>query len=171
MAPAAAPAAQAGNPLVAESRQAYNQIKNNLTAMAAKMPAESYEFKASPDIRTFGELMAHVADTQTGACSGLRGQRRQGDAATKKTKDDMVAALKASFDECDAAWDATTEANAFEMSTGGRMRRSRLGTLIGNTIHDNEEYGYGSIYLRLKGIVPPSSDRSGVGGAAGRGGR
>jgi hypothetical protein len=159
------------NPVVSESRSAYNQIKSNLTAMAAKMPAESFEFKPVADIRSFGELMAHVADSQLGSCSALRGQRRAGDAASKKTKDDIVAALKASFDECDAAWDATTDANAMEMSTGGRAQRSRIGTLIANTVHDNEEYGYGCLYLRLKGIVPPSSDRGGMGGGAGRGGR
>jgi hypothetical protein len=159
------------NPVVSESRAAYNQIKTSLTAMAAKMSPENYDFKPVAEIRSFGELMAHVADSQIGSCSALRGQRRAGDAASKKTKDDIVAALKASFDECDAAWDATTEANAMEMSTGGRAQRSRIGSLIANTVHDNEEYGYGCLYLRLKGVVPPSSDRGGMGSAAGRGGR
>jgi hypothetical protein len=169
--PVNAPAAASSNPLVAEARQAYNQIKTNLQNMAAKMPPESYDFKPVPEIRTFGELMAHIADTQTRTCSALHGQARSGDAASKKTKDDLVAALKASFDECDAAWDATTEANAFQMAGGGRMQRSRLATLINNTVHDNEEYGYGAVYLRLKGIVPPSSERGGMGGGMGGRGR
>jgi hypothetical protein len=175
--PGSAPAAvqaPAGNPVVSEARSAYNQIKTNLTGMASKMPPESYDFKPVPEIRAFGELMAHVADSQIGTCSALRGARKTGDAASKKTKDEIVAALKASFDECDAAWEATTDANALEMSTGGRMQRSRVGTLISNTVHNNEEYGYGCLYLRLKGIVPPSSDRTGMPAApaaAGRGGR
>lgn len=163
-APAAAPA---GNPLVAEARQAYNTAKTNLTNMAAKMPPENYEFKPVADIRTFGELMAHIADTQITYCSMASGQQERGDAASKKTKDDIVAALKASFDKCDVAWDGTNDANASAMVGGGRMQRSRIGMLIGNTIHDNEEYGYGSVYLRLKGVVPPSSDRGAMGGGAG----
>ncbi len=162
-------AAPAGNPLVAEARQAYNSVKTNLTGMAAKMPPENYDFKPVADIRTFGELMAHIADTQTMYCSSAAGQQKRGDAASKKSKADIVAALTASFAECDAAWDGTNDANAGVMVGGGRMQRSRLGMLIGNTIHDNEEYGYGSVYLRLKGVVPPSSDRGAMGGGMGAG--
>jgi hypothetical protein len=87
------------------------------------------------------------------------------DAASKTAKDDLVAALKASFAECDAAWDATTEANALSMIAGRGGQRSRLGSLIAiSVIHNNEEYLYGSPYLRLKSVVPPSSDRGGMGG-------
>ena len=67
-----------------------------------------------------------------------------------------MAALAASFAECDAAWDSVTDANAAEMVG----QRSRLGTSILDVIHSNEEYGYMAIYFRLKGIVPPSSDRA-----------
>ena len=157
-----APAAP-GNPLIAEAKAAYTQIKNNLTAMAAKMPPEDYDFKPNPDIRTFGALIAHIADTQTRTCSALAGERKTGDAASKTAKADLVAALQASFNECDAAWNGATDANAFQMAGGGRMQRSRLGTLIGNTVHDNEEYGYGAVYMRLKGIVPPSTENVGGG--------
>ena len=150
--------AQTTNPLIAESKRAYTAIKGNLTKMADKMSEENYAFKASPDIRTFGELMAHVADSQMRTCAAVKGEQKQADAASKKTKADLVAALKASFDECDAAWDSITDANATEM-LGGRGQRSKLGALIGVTTHSNEEYGYGAIYLRLKGVVPPSSER------------
>jgi hypothetical protein len=162
--------AQAGNPLVTESRQAYNSIKTNLTAMAAKMPAESYDFKATPEVRTFGAVIAHVADTQMRTCAGVMGEQKTVDAAGKTTKDDLVKALAASFVECDAAFDATNDSNAQQLVGGGRMQRSRLGTLLNTVvIHDNEEYGYMSIYLRLKGIVPPSTENMGRGMGAGRG--
>jgi hypothetical protein len=151
-----------GNPLVAESKQAYAAIKNNLILMAAKMPPENYDFKPVPEIRSFGETMAHISDSQMGACSAVRGQRQTGDAASKKTKADLVAALAASFAECDAAWDAVTDANAAEIPLGSR--RSRLGALIYNTTHENEEYGYMAVYMRIKGIVPPSSDRGAMPG-------
>jgi len=157
--------APSGNPMVSESRQAYNQIKTNLIAMAEKMPPEGYDFKPTPEMRTFGALMAHIADAQTRTCSAVNGAPKTPDAGSKTSKADLVAALKASFAECDAAWDGTTEANAVSMIAAGRGQRSRLSVLIGTTIiHNNEEYGYGSPYLRLKSVVPPSSDRGSMGG-------
>lgn len=160
------PAQPAGPPQVAEPRQAYNQIKGNLMRMAEKMPADSYDFKPVAEIRSFGELMAHVADSQMRTCSMVNGQQKSADAASKKTKDEIVAALKSAFDECDAAWEATNEGNAFTMMQAGRGQRSRVGILMGNTVtHNNEEYGYGALYLRLKGIVPPSTEGRGMGAA------
>lgn len=158
------PAAPAGPPQVAEPRQAYNQIKGNLMRMAEKMPAEHYDFKPVPEIRSFGELMAHIADSQMRACSMVNGQQKSGGAALKKTKDEIVAALKAAFEECDAAWDGTNEGNAFTMMQAGRGQRSHIGLLMGSTVtHNNEEYGYGAVYLRLKGIVPPSTEGRSMG--------
>jgi len=163
--------AQAGNPLIAEAKAAYTTIKNNLTAMAAKMPPESYDFKATADVRSFGATIAHIADTQMRTCASVMGEQKTVDAASKTAKDDLVKALAASFAECDAAFDATNDANAQQAVGGGRMQRSRLGSLISSVVvHDNEEYGYLSVYMRLKGVVPPSSDRSGgMGGGMGRG--
>ena len=146
--------------LTAEGKQLYTAIKANLVKAAEKMPEESYAFKASPDIRTFGALIAHIADTQMRYCGMAKGEQKSVDAASKTAKADIVAALKSSFDFCDAAWDATTDANATDTVGGGRMQAGRLTILMRNTIHDNEEYGYLSVYLRIKGVVPPSSDRS-----------
>jgi uncharacterized damage-inducible protein DinB len=164
-------AAPGGNPLVAEAKQAYNQIKTNLLALADKMPANAYDYKATPDVRTFGATIAHVADTQMRTCAGIMGEQKSVDAAGKTAKADLVAALKTSFDECDAAFDATNDSNAQMMSGGGRMQRSRLGMLLSMVVvHDNEEYGYLSVYLRLKSVVPPSSDRGGMMGGGRMGG-
>jgi hypothetical protein len=90
-------------------------------------------------------------------CSTSRGAHKRGDAASKTAKADLVAALAASFAQCDATWDSITDANATEMAG----QRSKLGTLILDVVHSNEEYGYMALHFRLKGIVPPSSDRSG----------
>ncbi len=149
--------AQIPSPLIAESKQAYTAIKTNLTKAADKMSEENYSFKPSPEIRTFGALIAHIADTQMRTCAAVKGEQKQADAASKTAKADLVAALKASFDECDAAWDSITDATAAE-KLAGRGQRSKLGALIGITMHDNEEYGYLAVYMRLKGVVPPSSE-------------
>src|SRR4051794_9095308 len=158
--------APAGNPTIAEFKQNYTQVKNNLIRMAEKMPAENYEYKPVPEVRTFAALMVHIADAQMRTCTMLNsGTAKSTDAGEKTAKDVVVAALKASFDECDKAWDATTDANAFTMMAGRGGQRSRLGSLAYiSAVHNSEEYGYGAMYLRSKGIVPPSSDTAGRGG-------
>ena len=149
--------AQTTNPVIAETKGAYNSVKGYLTRAAAAMPEEDYNFKPTPDVRTFGALLAHIADHQVRYCSAARGAARQTDFLSKTAKADLVDALAASFKECDAAWESLTDANATEMMG----QRSKLGTLILDVVHSNEEYGYMSVYFRVKGIVPPSSDRAG----------
>jgi len=154
----AALSAQTSNPMSTEAKQAYTGIKNNLMKMAEKMPEENYNFKPTPDIRTFGALVGHVADSQLRTCSAVKGEVKNGTAGTKTAKADLVAALKESFAECDAAYDSLTDATAADMIKTARGQRTKLGALVGNTTHSNEEYGYMSVYLRLKGVVPPSSE-------------
>jgi hypothetical protein len=151
--------AQTANPLSTEAKQAYTGIKNNLTKMADKMPEEQYAFKPVPEIRSFGQLVGHVADSQARTCSAVQGGEPKAlNASSKTSKADLVAALKESFAICDAAYDSLTDASATEMIKTARGQRSKLGALVGNTTHANEEYGYMAVYLRLKGVVPPSSE-------------
>lgn len=157
---AAVSLAQAADPLSTEAKQAYTGIKNNMTRMAEKMPEENYSFKPTPDIRSFGELVAHVADSQARTCSAVNGEMKSVDAAKKTSKADLVAAIKASFEICDTAFNALTDAAAATMIKTPRGERSKLGALVGVTTHTNEEYGYMAVYMRLKGVVPPSSDRT-----------
>jgi hypothetical protein len=149
---------------ITEGKTFYNLIKKNMSSMADKMAEENYSFKPTPDIRTFAQMVAHVADVQAGACSTAAGAPKSIKAASKTTKADLVAALKESFDMCDAAWDGLTEATAAEPASFGPFKGSKLFVLEFNTSHTYEEYGYMSIYLRLKGIVPPSSEPRGGAG-------
>jgi uncharacterized damage-inducible protein DinB len=142
---------------IAEVKQRYATVRDNLQKTAEAMPEENYGFKPTPDIRSFGELIAHVADAQTGICGGAAGQPKRGTAAGKKAKAELVAALKESSAACDAVFDGTTEANSGSPVSMGQMKASRLGLLEYNMGHDLEEYGYLAVYLRLKGVVPPTS--------------
>jgi uncharacterized damage-inducible protein DinB len=160
LAAACALQAQATNPLIAQGKATYTAVKNNIIKLAEKMPEDQYSFQPVPEIRTFAALMGHIADAQLGNCSSVRGERKRGSAqADNKTKADAQKALAESFAECDAAWESITDANAND-AVG---QRTKLGALIYNTVHSNEEYGYASVYLRLKNIVPPSSDNAGRG--------
>jgi hypothetical protein len=154
--------------IAAETKQVYNAVKTNLLAAADAMPEANYSFSPVPEEMTFGQWVAHVADAQTGICSTLNGATRRGDAAAKTSKADLVAALKASFDECDKAYNALTDANATELVPYGRGQNSRAGRLGYNSAHDQECYGSMAVYMRIKGIVPPST--AARAGAAGRGG-
>lgn len=158
--------------IAAETKQVYVSVKTNLLAAAEAMPESNYDFKPVPEEMSFGGWVAHVADAQVGICSTLNGQTRRGDAASKTSKADLVAALKASFDECDKAYDALTDANATELVAYGRGQNSRAGRLGYNSSHDQECYGSMAVYMRIKGIVPPSTAARGAGrGASGGRGR
>lgn len=150
--------AQSAPTLLAEARLAYTSVKTNLQKAAEKMPAEAYDFKPVPEIRTFGALMAHIADAQMRNCSAAKGNPKQGTAGSKTSKDDLVAAMKTSIAECDAAFEALNDTTANDAVKFRNGQRSKLAILIYNTGHDMEEYGYAAVYLRLKGIVPPSSE-------------
>jgi hypothetical protein len=149
------------NPLSTEAQQSWARTKGNLMAAAEKMPEENYSFKPAPESQSFGELVAHTADSAMGTCSAFSGERKPGGAAGKKAKAELVAALSAGLAECDKAYGSITDAKATEMIAGRGGNRSRLGTLYGNTIHLEHEYAQMAIHLRLKGVVPPSSERRG----------
>lgn len=155
---AAALQGQTAGPMSTELKQMYTGLKTNLTKMAEKMPEENYSFKPTPEIRSFGQLIGHIADSQARTCSSVNGEAKNLGASSKTSKADLVAALKESFAICDTAYDALTDATAGEMVKTARGQRSKLGALAGNVSHSNEEYGYTSVYMRLKGIVPPSSE-------------
>src|SRR5207244_530630 len=99
-------------------------------------------------IEKFGERVAHIANAQMGQCSGLNGARKQGTAAGKTAKADLVAALNESFAECDKAFDALTDANALEAVAGGRGPQPRIASLYGVIVHANEVYGAMGVYMR-----------------------
>jgi uncharacterized damage-inducible protein DinB len=151
----------------ADLNQKYNAIKNNITKAAEAMPEDGYSLQPSKEERNFGAWVAHVADSQAGGCSGIAGARKNIGAASKTSKADLIAALKESFDICDPVYSGTTDANINEMVASFGGQTPRAAALYGTIIHDNECYGNMAVYLRLKGIVPPSTEAM----QAGRGGR
>jgi uncharacterized damage-inducible protein DinB len=149
----------AQNPLSTEVKSAYTNVKNNLLKAAEKMPEENYSFKPTPEVQTFAVRVAHIADANARSCGAVKGEQKQLGAASKTSKEDLVAALKDSFAYCDAVFDAMTDADATQMVTVGRGgQRSKLALLWGVASHSNEIYGTMGVYMRLKGIVPPSSE-------------
>ena len=148
------------NPLSADAKRAFNGIKNNILRSAEKMPEENYSFKPTPTVRSFGELVGHVADYHYIFCGPAIGESKNPDIeTTKKSKADLIAALKESMAYCDAIFDALTDAKASEMVKVENRERTRLAALYTAIAHDNEHYGNMVTYLRMKDLVPPSSER------------
>jgi hypothetical protein len=150
--------AQGGNPLSSELKQNYEQQKAALLGEAARMADADYAFKATRDVGTFGSRVAHVADAQMMICSAVKGETKKGETAGKTSKADLVAALKASFNYCDDAYASLTDATAMQTVKIFGQSQTKLSALWGNLAHDGEMYGYMAVYLRLKGLTPPSSD-------------
>ncbi len=151
--------AQTANPLSTELKTAYTRVKTNFIKAAEKMPEDQYDFKPTPDMQSFKDRVAHIAVSSMGPCSALKGEPKSIDAKALKTKADVVSALKDSFATCDAVIDSMTDADAVTMVAGGRgPAASKLASGYRLVAHDNELYGYICVYMRLKGIVPPSSE-------------
>ena len=149
------------------ARTLQNQVKVNIIKSAEKMPAENYSFRPTPDIRSYAELIAHVADANYLFCSAALGEENPNPKVEEGVKKDpakpkaaIVEALNASFAYCDKAYAAMTDQNASESVKFFGRDRARIGVLSFNTSHDFEHYGNIVTYLRLKKIVPPSSERS-----------
>jgi len=146
------------NPLSAEVKRMYEGTKNNLTRSAEKVPEDIYGFKPAPTVRTFGEEIGHAAEWNMISCASAKGEPATNPAAGKTSKADLMAALKSAFDYCDAVYNSLTDASATQMADFRGRQQSRLATLYFNVSHNNETYGTMVPYMRIKGIIPPSSE-------------
>jgi uncharacterized damage-inducible protein DinB len=150
----------ADNPLSGSAKGLYTMAKTNVIRAAEKMPEADYAFKPTPDVRSFGQLVGHVADASYLFCSAVLGEQPpvRGIEKSKSAKADLVQALKDGFAYCDKAYDGMTDAKAAEKVKFFGSERPALGVLDFNVVHDYEHYGNMVTYLRMKGIVPPSSE-------------
>src|SRR6266853_348848 len=149
------------NPLSADVRRDYRGIRDFFIRAAEKMPEAEYGFKPSPDVRTFGQVVAHVADDQYNLCAPAKNQTRKAaytaieDTLSKKAE--LVAALKEAFAYCDGAYDALTDVSGAEIvKFGNKGMPTRFEMLNWNLWHTWEHYGNVVVYLRMKGLLPPT---------------
>jgi hypothetical protein len=146
------------NPFSNDARQTYALVKGSLLKAADKMPEQYYSFRTTPEVRTFGEMIGHVADAGLMMCAVVKGEKVTANARSKTSKADLVAALKASFDYCDPVYTSMTDAVGAGQVKWFVWDMSKLGLLNWNISHDNEMYGIIGAFLRIKGLVPPSSE-------------
>jgi uncharacterized damage-inducible protein DinB len=149
------------NPFSTFNKFAYARVKTILVSSAEKMPEENYNLKPTEAIRSYGQLVGHVADAQYMFCSVALGEKNPGlkIEQTKTTKAELVAALKEAVAYCDKAYDSMTDASGSQMVKLFDMDLPKLGVLNINNMHDMEHYGNMVTYMRLKNIVPPTSEQ------------
>lgn len=175
--------APAGPPsLTGEVRAQFTSVSNNIVRSAEQFPEDKYHWTppvpAQPDnatIRTWAQLVAHMTDDANNNCWSMAGLsaapasvERGTPGPNEKSKADLVAAVTSAMETCTKAFDNLNESNMMEPA-GGRGNASKIGRLITYVAHANEHYGNMVTYMRMAGMVPPSSAGRGRGGRGGRG--
>ena len=146
------------------AKQRFDIIKRDIVESAEAVPESEYSFKPTPLVRSFGELVGHVADVDSWYCgraAGANPEWKDTTEKTAKTKADLVKALKDAMATCDEVYNKTSEGNALSLVPAGERDQMRVMVLLDNVAHLNEHYGNIVTYLRLKGHVPPSTAREG----------
>jgi hypothetical protein len=150
------------NPLTSDVKSDYRVIRDFFIKAAEQMPEAEYGFRPSPDVRSFGQQIAHVADDQYNLCAPAKDETRKAAYTaiedTLSRKADLIPALKEAFAYCDGAYDALTDAAGAQP---GKGKRNKFSMLNWNLWHTWEHYGNVVVYLRMKGIVPPTSAMKG----------
>ncbi len=159
-APAQAPATPPPNPITVSEKGLYSFVSTAAIGAAEKMPEANYSFKPTPEVRPFGQLVGHAADANYMFCSLASGQENpsKGIEKTKTSKADLVTALKDAVAYCNKALDGMTDAKGSEMVKFMNFNVAKLTVFSINSAHTDEHYGNMVTYLRLKGIVPPTSE-------------
>jgi uncharacterized damage-inducible protein DinB len=159
----AAPAAPPAQPLSASMKAMWDGLRLNLAQSAEKMPEADFGFQPTKDVMTYGQLLAHVANSSFTYCARGKGEdnpNKEDFQKTKTAKADIVKALNDALTYCDGVYAGMTDAAALGTIQVGQNLVPKVRYLMVNISHDNEHYGNLVTYMRLKGLVPPSTERA-----------
>src|ERR1700741_4024934 len=149
------------NPLSAFTKRVYGFQKGILLRSTKKMTKKNSTLKPVDTVRTYGQIIGHIADAQYLFCSSASGEKNPDlkIEKSKTSKADLVSALKDSFVYCDKVYDSMTDASGSQIVKLFGTDTPKLGALDFNNIHNMEHYGNLTTYMRIKGIVPPTSEQ------------
>lgn len=157
---AQAGAAAGGDATIASVKMMYEGIKGYVTKAAAMVPEDKYKYQPTKEVRTMGQLFGHIANASAlicGTSSGMAMKLSGGDAEKLATKAEIQKALGEAFAACDHGFQMITAANANEAVTLFGQKHTRIGGMAFNNGHNFEHYGNIVTYMRINGMVPPSS--------------
>jgi uncharacterized damage-inducible protein DinB len=148
------------NPYTRAVQAQFKQIHGIVVRSAEKIGADLYTFKPTPEVRSIGEIFAHIADAEAAICSLAKGDKPGfGTHDKKTTKAEVLEVLKLAATHCDGVFATMTDqAGTAAISMFGQTT-PKLMVLGFNNNHTWEHYGNLVTYMRLKGIVPPTSER------------
>jgi uncharacterized damage-inducible protein DinB len=152
--------AQSPNPLTANAKVQFGALSGFVVRSAEKVPEDLYSFRATPEVRTMAALFGHVADAMFAMCATAAGTKppRTGIEKAVTTKPALVAALKEGVTYCNSVYDGMTDQKGLETVPFFFGPSPRLSVLYFVVTHTYEHYGNLVTYMRLKNIVPPSSE-------------
>lgn len=156
-----AAAAQDANPMTAATKAQYDLIKGNVTKAAAKMADADYAFAPTPEVRSLGRLLGHIANANYMICAVAAGEKSPSTSDIEKTatsKADLAKALEGAFAYCDGVFAKMTDTAGLEKVKYFLGEQPKLAVLAFNNAHNMEHYGNIVTYMRIKGVVPPSSE-------------
>ncbi len=159
--PTVASAQSGADPGITALRNNWQGVIDNITKAAEELTDADYAYRPVATVRTFGELIGHIAGSQNLMCAAALGDPQPAEDAVEKVaknKAALVKALKESTAYCTKAYAITTAAGAATATLFGETS-TRVGALALNAVHDGEHYGNIVTYMRMKGMVPPSSKR------------
>ncbi len=148
------------DPFSGFNRRAFGQLKEMLARSAEKMPEEGHGFGPTEAVRGYGQIIGHLADAQYFFCSAVLGEKNPAPRVeqTKTTKAELSAALRESLAYCERAYDSMTDASGAQTVKFFGGDTPKLSVLSVNIAHDAEHYGNLVTYMRMKNIVPPTSE-------------
>jgi uncharacterized damage-inducible protein DinB len=160
-------ASPAPDALTAALKRQFDGVSRNMKEAAEKMPEEKYSFQPNKDVRTFGQFVGHIINAQYRSCSLVKGETNPNKQDFEKEvsqKAALVKGITAANDYCAAAFTSANDKWMLETVTqqmgGNAMQVPRAAILAGTTSHSNESYGSMAVYMRLNGLVPPSTERA-----------
>lgn len=143
--------------LIDHEKSMYAVVEKMLLRSAELMPEERYDFRPAPSVRTFGEILDHVARAQLATCAQAIGTTAEPPAAAT-SREDHIANLASAFAYCSDVYGSLTEANATEPARFHGTEMPRFTVMTTNLVHTIEHYGNLVTYLRMNDLVPPTSD-------------
>ena len=142
------------NPLTMTISIFRSNMQDKIMKSAEAMPESKYSYRPTKDVRSFAEILNHVADISYKLCSDVKGEANPATAAAKNSKAKMVAYLKAAFDYCDGVYAGFTDAHLNDPGDFWGVKTNKMFILTQVANHDASHYGNLVTYLRLNGLVP-----------------
>jgi uncharacterized damage-inducible protein DinB len=142
------------NPLTKTISIFRSNMQDKIWKSADAMPESKYSYRPTKDVRSFAEIVTHVADISYYLCSNAKGEAPPAPATDKNSKAEIMAYLKSAFGYCNGAYAGFADAHLNDPADFWGYKTNKMFILTQLTNHDALHYGNLVTYLRLNGLVP-----------------